>query len=316
MKKQMGEFEERPKVKEAVPIPLRRRRPTGWITATIVFALISASLASFIVIDKVLVPNNIVSVKKNEPVKQVEKQKEPGELREEIDSLMVDLQMKIGDFVERKGEVKRGNNDVIIKIGDNLVTTLSTSESVEIADVNTLNADIFRDLKIKRIEFEKTVFDILENYGLKENDSLIMPSYMYTKSFKNKDGVICQYGNGDVTGKIFVNCGHESWISDEKAALMKELLAAYQAKENTTPVMISADEEDIQGSSITGYERLRASVGRATALYYRKAEGKWQYLYTTNNNLVCERFTGDAAKAYAGETCISGTDGKSSTILK
>ena len=52
MAKEMGEFEERPRVKEATPIPLKRRRPTGWIVATILFAIIATAGISFIVIDK------------------------------------------------------------------------------------------------------------------------------------------------------------------------------------------------------------------------------------------------------------------------
>ena len=52
MAKEMGEFEERPKVREATPIPLKRRRPTGWIVTTILFAIIAIAGISFIVIDK------------------------------------------------------------------------------------------------------------------------------------------------------------------------------------------------------------------------------------------------------------------------
>ena len=52
MAKEMGEFEERPKMQEATPIPLRRRRPTGWIIATIAFAVIAIAAISFVIIDK------------------------------------------------------------------------------------------------------------------------------------------------------------------------------------------------------------------------------------------------------------------------
>ena len=52
MAKEMGEFEKRPMVQEAVPIPLRRRRPTGWIVATIVFAVVAVVSVSIIVVNR------------------------------------------------------------------------------------------------------------------------------------------------------------------------------------------------------------------------------------------------------------------------
>ncbi len=53
MSKRMGEFEERPTIKEAVPIPLQKQRPTGWIVATIVFALAAICATGFIIVDKI-----------------------------------------------------------------------------------------------------------------------------------------------------------------------------------------------------------------------------------------------------------------------
>lgn len=50
MAKNMGEFEERPEVKEATPIPFKRRRPIGWMVATAVFAVISVGAVSFAII--------------------------------------------------------------------------------------------------------------------------------------------------------------------------------------------------------------------------------------------------------------------------
>ena len=52
MAKNMGEFEERPAVKEATPVPLQRRKPTGWIVATVAFAIVAIGAVSFIAIDK------------------------------------------------------------------------------------------------------------------------------------------------------------------------------------------------------------------------------------------------------------------------
>ena len=66
MTKKMGEFEECPVVKEAVPVPLERRRPTGWIAATVVFALVAIGALSFIVIDKELAKKPDSSLKCNE----------------------------------------------------------------------------------------------------------------------------------------------------------------------------------------------------------------------------------------------------------
>ena len=66
MTKKMGEFEERPVVKEAVPVPLERRKPTGWIAATVIFALVAIGALSFVVIDKELAKKPDSSLKCNE----------------------------------------------------------------------------------------------------------------------------------------------------------------------------------------------------------------------------------------------------------
>ncbi len=52
MTKKMGEFEKRPAIKEATPVPLKREKPTGWIVATIVFALIAICAVVYIFVEK------------------------------------------------------------------------------------------------------------------------------------------------------------------------------------------------------------------------------------------------------------------------
>ena len=54
MAKNMGEFEERPRVSEAIPIPLRQRKPTGWIVATVIFVLIAIGMIGYVVVDRII----------------------------------------------------------------------------------------------------------------------------------------------------------------------------------------------------------------------------------------------------------------------
>ena len=52
MTKRMGEFEKRPPVKEAVPVPLERRKPIGWMVATAILGIIAVGAISYIIVDK------------------------------------------------------------------------------------------------------------------------------------------------------------------------------------------------------------------------------------------------------------------------
>jgi len=73
MAERRGEFQETPVVREALEVPLRRRRPTGWIVATIVFAVIAAGAIGFMLVgkkDTQTTVNCVTEVEKVEPVKE------------------------------------------------------------------------------------------------------------------------------------------------------------------------------------------------------------------------------------------------------
>ena len=311
MAKDMGEFEERPQVKEATPVPLKRERPIGWIVATVVFALIAIGAIGYIVVDK-------ITPKKTEPTREESEQGAPEE---------ADLRKKEGydDIINEslavfKDKLSRGDAIVVdddeaggayVKIDDGIYTSLDYGRSVGVLSAYSgLTDEVDSDLR-SRIE------NVFTKHGFKKDDSI--SSEVYYIPYTDGKGSVCQYRES----WPLVVCGHETWISDENKDLTKQLGAAYKKKINPSDGsrdLLPAKTSDVVRSSVPGYERISVSAYDlksgfgAVMLFYKKDGEEWRFFRTTQATLACDFYTGDVAKAFAGDPCIDGATGATKKI--
>ncbi|MBO4855218.1 hypothetical protein J5500_02305 [Candidatus Saccharibacteria bacterium] len=319
MAKEMGEFEERPKMQEATPIPLRRRRPTGWIVATFLFAVIAVAAISFIIIDKLSSKEEpgVAKCENKESEEPVATKKTFSE-KSDFDALMSSVKEIFEDNISKVDAIKvddKGVKGAYLKIDDGFYTTLDSSRNVHVSHYDGIDDDIdeFGD------KIEKSVNDLLKENGFVLDTST---SGSLIKYYTQEDGGICEYIS---YYQFSVICGNRDWISEENKELVKELWASYSKKEKPSSesrTVLSAKSADIKKSKTAGYERLSTGIsnvnfaGGAMAYFYRKDGGKWQYVLSTQNVLLCESFDADAAKAFAGDECYSNKEKKDKILGK
>lgn len=122
-----------------------------------------------------------------------------------------------------------------------------------------------------------------------------------------ENNIIC--GAFDTSSNIVTfSCGHLSWTSPEKIALINSLAEAYKEKEGDYPIMISADPADIKDSPYQPYQKLTASVGNSAGLFYRSDKtADWVFFTATQALLSCDDYYAEsgARHAFQGEKCLN-----------
>lgn len=124
----------------------------------------------------------------------------------------------------------------------------------------------------------------------------------------SQSGVICDAGGS--TNPYKVVCGHTSWLSEEKLALVRAL-----AKADPDEPLIDADPAKITDSTNAPYQKLTVGLSNAAGLFYRTSpDSEWVFIDGTQDFVPCEKFNNDARKAYAGEKCYDKTKNKEITL--
>ena len=119
-------------------------------------------------------------------------------------------------------------------------------------------------------------------------------------------GVICTNAGSGVP--IYFACGHISWLSEERIALVNELAKAVMDADKGYGVgMIMAEADRIKDSEFKPYQTLQASFYGAAGLFYRtSSEAEWRFFTATQAALPCSDYdTDDLRKAYAGDICYT-----------
>ena len=299
MKKNMGEFEKRPKIKEATPLPIRRRRPFGWMLATCIFALLSLALTTYIIVDKVS-RSDFVADKKDKTTKY-----DDGRVIN-INDLMQDLKDSIGSVILRAEEVKIENNLslVYIKLPSGVLMGNNNSLSVTIPNNTGVNNDIYEDIAKKQESFDRVVVETLARYGLELDKTVALRGYGENFYYRSESGIVCQYVSG--SSPISVDCADEGVLSDDDKALAEKLVNIYKINRSEAPNSIVVATADIKDGA-DGYQRVKAVIGDMKALYYRQNDKMFWSLFkvTTQEVLSCSEYnTNDLLKAFAGESCL------------
>ncbi len=311
MAKEMGEFEKRPKVQEAMPSPFRRRRPIGWMVATLFFAVVAVAAISFIIIDKVS-DRADNCVKASEETVKKQKNLTP---EEEITALFDDIQPVFEEYISDKSLIKRENdNMVVISIKEGLMSYSEKGKTIMIPDVHRKNIEAVKEIDKNQEAFDADVTDVLKKHGFEIDEDTNIEGFYYTYSYKNENGVVCQFVNGENRNTISVDCAHESWIPADQKELITGLYDAFVESECSNGVecdegiLLYAKTSDIKNSSVKGYQRIEAEFGLQHARFYRKANEKWNYIKQDDMMVRCKYYNDDAKKAWAGEYCYTDDD--------
>lgn len=342
MAKRMGEFEKRPPVKEATPIPLQRRKPIGWMVATAVFAVIAMTAISYIIVNEMessksrRIISSAKGVDRCASANRSEKEKRNKEdvLDDEDDESEQELELEIPVEVPVNGFRKKEDYDGLLKnVSIALRNKISKDDAIELDEYNRgpevkvdegvyTSLDYSRNLNVSYYDglyeeigddWDNNLETILTKYGFKRDNSVDGLREYY----KDGNGSICAV---DTSGNIFIDCGHESWLSEENKALVKAIWPDYKAKTKNTMVILNAKVADIKNSSISGYQRLGVdehymSIGvGAVALFYKKDGGSWQYFTSAQAVMSCKYYKGDIAKAFADDYCLDETAGKNRKV--
>lgn len=185
----------------------------------------------------------------------------------------------------------------MVKIPDSEVYTLSNkSYGVHSASDESL-------LEMMSNKAYPVVKAILESNGYSLQKETMWGGVFYNEN----DGIFCMADSGSVPYEF--NCSSEKWIDDEVTALVLNLAKVSDSS------YIYALPDEIEDSTIAPYQKLTASIDNAAGLFYRVSpDSEWQFFIGTQGVLSCDEFTGDVAKAYAGETCWNEASNSNSTV--
>lgn len=328
MTKRVGEFEERPVVKEAVPVPLQKQKPTGWIIATVVFALVAVGAIGYIVAEKTQTRKAEPSAvnpeggqSKEEPTEDVESgeaeekstEDEGAEgkptasglrKKEDYNGIINDSLAVLKDKLSKDEAIVVDSDGIVgpyVKIGNGIYTTLDDGRNVGVPE-------FYNGLENERGgNLGERIAKVFTKHGFKKDDSI--KGVEGFASYTDGKGSICQFRGS----WPMVVCGHETWISEKNKELIKQLWAAYiknNKPSDTSQTLLMAKTGDVVNSSVSGYKRLSASIHDmelgfgAVALFYKKDGEGWKYFRSAQAAISCDEYTGDIAKAFAGTSCV------------
>ena len=322
MAKNMGEFEERPAVKEATPVPLQRRKPTGWIVATVVFALIAIGAIGYIIFDKTQTKKDELAPaysdgdeSEEKPAGDPDGSNESSETglreKEDYDGIINESLAVLKDKLSKDDAIVIDSDELkgaYIKVDDGIYTTLDYGRSVGVVKYyDGLIDERGGDLGDR-------IADVLIKHDFKR-DSSIKRIAVYTDG----KGSICQFM--DYLPALV--CGHETWISSENKELVRQLGVAYQKKvklSDGSQDLLPAKTSEVVRSSVPEYERIGVSASAlesgfgAVMLFYKKDGEEWKFFRSAQAGISCEEYTGDIAKAFAGTNCVDYTTGKNKKV--
>ena len=156
----------------------------------------------------------------------------------------------------------------------------------------------------------------LTELGFVENNEIEGPFYLAGNgNYINKEKqIVC---NISVGSPYSINCGHQSWISEDKIAFANQLAEAVYEASGSYPFSIDTNYEvTIKDSAINPYQRLNIPVGNAIGLFYRTSpNSEWKYFKAVQAAPECSEFnTADLKNAFAGEQCYEAATNQESTV--
>ncbi|MBO4276309.1 hypothetical protein J5868_01200 [Candidatus Saccharibacteria bacterium] len=187
----------------------------------------------------------------------------------------------------------------MIKIpGTNIYTIANRSYGVN------LNMDIEeRDFNAILDNASTYAKSALNSNGFVEEKEIMFGKLLYNSS----NGISCLVGEANIPFRV--SCSKNTWITDEQ----KEFVLALAKAAGTD--YVSADPSRIADSQVSPHQKLTAFGENYAMLFYRTSpSSEWQFFKGTQDLIGCNKYTGDAAKAFAGDTCWDEATRQSSTV--
>ena len=144
---------------------------------------------------------------------------------------------------------------------------------------------------------------VLADNGFTEDKEL-----MSSKLFYNPDnGIYCWVEEN--SRPFTMNCSKDTWISNEDKDLTLTLAGLVDG------FYVSAKSSNIIDSPVSPYQNLKAYDLGAVLLFYRTSpDAEWQLFRASQDAIPCNEYTGDIAKAFAGDVCYDESTGQNSTV--
>lgn len=192
----------------------------------------------------------------------------------------------------------------IIKVSDTIYTSSNESYGIESAYDDGNAAGLTEEMSKVMYNAYKYAEDALVANGF-----TVGPEFMWTRAYYNNSlDITCNVNEEELP--FMIECGKNSWISNEA----KEL-AITLAKAADTNFVSVAHGYEIKNSKVAPYQTMIAGGLNYAMLFYRTApDAAWQYFTGTQAVLDCDEYTGDVAKAFAGEVCWDTEMNQESTV--
>ena len=287
----------------------------GLIASTIIFALLAVAGiagAAYFYMDS---SNKTADNTKLQAELDLIKNETGAELVENDGTTTVDLTKS--DDSEVKSIVKQIYESVSTNISDGrFFTTFGDGSDIKIPGTNTYTkSNSSYGIESPTVFYDSSAGDtimatahtyaeaILANNGFTEDRE-----FMSNKLFYNPDTrIYCDVSENSLP--FTVNCSKDTWISDGDKNLSLDLAKI------SDEFYVSAHLDNIIDSTITPYQRLTAGGPGAALLFYRTSpDAEWQFFIGTQGVLLCSDYTGDVAKAFAGEICLDESTDEISTV--
>ena len=177
-----------------------------------------------------------------------------------------------------------GNGSKLIGIaGSNVFTDADRAYGITISSVS------YED----ESEVSAVINSVLTSNGYTFVKEKILPGTSENIYYNATDGIYC------TTHPTVVNCNSEDWADEADKELVVALSKAIPGEDT-----INASVDNIKNSPIAPYQKITAGITDAAGLFYRVSpDSDWVFFKGTQAVLPCSDYTGDAAKAFAGEQC-------------
>ena len=283
--------------------PVKKSNPISFICIILIVAIIG--LVGYIVYDNISGTES-VKCKTEQQSDNPQTNNDAAAIETELQSIAEDSATAIGNYYNIDAgwiPIKFNYRFVPYEFEENSVTALEKSYTVSIT------YDIVDELgyEMGDIKLDTTIGNVLVQHGLKKKDNDILWGGAEQNSYyENDDGYMCYYS---IYSEPFdLICGHTSWLSEEKKALIRELMTVAKKHDDFKDlkyIYIDANLDDIEDAPVKPYQRIQVSLTDAAGFFYRTSSNSdWQFLAGTQSSIPCKTFdNNDKRKAFQDFTC-------------
>lgn len=325
---QKGEFEQRPEIKPAaeVPLPKAKANPLPWIICVVLLIALGGVVAwKFLDQGGTKCETPATGEKASGDVISSETSDEKYATIFKTMNLVKEVKALALKYANGEYSLMDDGYALGYQYEDGYSTNLDWNYGVLVGPANSSNVNEwtkFENRVTKNSAFQSELNAKMKEYGLSEKamkdgmmDGMIGDGEI--KTFASDDGYFCK---ASTAGSFNLSCGHQSWISEERLALVKELAKAYVAsnEKEDDVLFVTALPSDIKTSKSGNYQVISGTVSNGAGVFYRKGtDGEWKYVTGGHVGPDCSIFNTDELKeAFEGYTCFDTGSGAQSTVKR